>query len=308
MPRPMQIFQTMRLLAADPRSFNDPFEVRPWFDQERHDYAAKSHESFHQHMLGIEHSLIKGQSMAGLPTENASAFGEQLNNRFREDIGRKFRVLCLSSNPKSALMWSHYASSHGGIVIGIDPKTQGFHRGLNPDGCEIRYSTSRTSTKLPLAFYQTPCVEVLDDRGNIINSPDQPVQSDGGLWISFREYRRQIEATSIAALSNKAQDWHYEQEVRFIYDLSQHSTQLVYANGRHFVAIPLEALREIIVGFRASVRLVRDIVGLYREKKLGNPKLFYSGCHPHLYEVQLNETDDQYLLDYFQTVLPCIGL
>ncbi|MEO8428799.1 MAG: hypothetical protein ABI651_17000, partial [Verrucomicrobiota bacterium] len=26
--------------------FNDPFEVRPWFDQERHNHFANSHESF----------------------------------------------------------------------------------------------------------------------------------------------------------------------------------------------------------------------------------------------------------------------
>ncbi len=80
-PPPLQILQTMRLIATDPRSFNDPFEVRPFFDQERHDHAARTQEAFHKRMLGIEHSLIKGQSMAGMPTENASGFGEQLNKR-----------------------------------------------------------------------------------------------------------------------------------------------------------------------------------------------------------------------------------
>jgi hypothetical protein len=303
-PLPLLILQTMRLSATDPRSFNDPFEVRPWFDQERHDHAARTQESFHEQMLGIKHSLIKGRSMAGIPTENASGFGEGFNKRFRDDIGRKFRVLCLSKNPKSVLMWGHYTRSHAGIVIGIDTDTPGFHQGLKPGGFEVRYSTDRSETKLPLAFYQSPHVETFDVFGNILNRPDEEVVSDGGLVIPFREYRRRIEEAGITALTTKAQDWHYEREIRFIYDLSQQSGQLVCENGRHLVAIPFDGLREIIIGFRTDVRLVREIVRLYREGKIGKPKLFFAECHPHCYEVQPHETNDQYLLDYFQVVLP----
>lgn len=291
----------MRLIATNPCSFNDPFEVRPWFDQERHNYASRTQESFHKAMLGIEHSLIEGRSMADVPTENAFGFGEQLNERFRDDIGRKFRVLCLSQNPKSVLMWGHYAHSHTGIAIGIDPDTPGFHCGLRPSGFEVQYSTDRSLTRLPLAFYQSPHVEMFDIRGNIINSPDQEVRSDAGLFITFREYRRQVDQAAISSLTTKAEDWRYEQEIRFIYDLSQHARQLVCENGLDLVAIPVDALREIIIGFRAPVHLVREIVVLYREGKIGKPTLFLSECHPNLYEVQPHETDDRYLLDYFQS-------
>jgi hypothetical protein len=76
---------------------------------------------------------------------------------------------------------------------------------------------------------------------------------------------------------------------------------LVCANGLHFVDIPLQALREIIVGFHADVGLVRAIVALYREGRIGNPTLFISECHPYLYEVHAHEIDDQYLLDYFES-------
>jgi hypothetical protein len=303
-PLALLILQTMRLSATDPRSFNDPFEVRPWFDQERHDHAARTQESFHEQMLGIKHSLIKGRSMAGIPTENASGFSEGFNKRFRDDIGRKFRVLCLSKNPKSVLMWGHYTRSHSGIVIGIDTDAPGFPQGLKAGGFEVKYSTDRSETKLPLAFYQSPHVEMYDVFGNIVNHPDEQVASDSGLLIPFREYRRRVEEAGLTALTTKAQDWHYEQEVRFIYDLSLHSNQLLCENDRDFVAMPLDALREIIVGFRADVRLVREIVRLYRGGKIGKPKLFFSECHPHRYEVQPHETNDQYLLDYFQIVLP----
>jgi hypothetical protein len=49
---------------------------------------------------------------------------------------------------------------------------------------------------------------------------------------------------------------------------------------------------------------VQEFVALYRSSKIGTPKLFYATCHPNLYEVQAHETDDKYLLDYFQIILP----
>ncbi len=303
-PLPELILRTMRVGATDPRTFNDPFEVRPWFDQERHDHAAKTQESFHRQMLGIEHSLIKGRSMAGLPTENAAGFGERLNKRFRDELGRKFRVLCLSGNPKSVLMWGHYTHSHAGVVIGLDTSALGFPQGLKEGGFEVRYESDRSRIKLPLAYYQSPSVERYDVQGNIVNLPDEEVISGGNLSIPFRLYRDQVEEARLNALTTKAKEWQYEQEVRFIYDLSQHSSQLVLENNRHLVSIPSEALREVIVGFRANVKHVQEIVRLYRHGKIGTPQLFFSECHPNLYEVQPHETDDKYLLDYFQIVLP----
>jgi hypothetical protein len=297
-PRPIRILQTMQLVAADPCSFNDPFEVRPAFNQERHDHAARTSESFHWQMLGVQHSLIKGRSMVGQATETAFGFGERLNKRFRTEIGKKFRVLSLTKNQKSVLMWGHYAWSHKGIAIGIDPEAPGFCQGLRHGGFEIRYSATR-DFKLPLAFYRSPQVEEFDAGGNILNSPDEEVESDSGLIISFREYRRRVDEASITALTTKAQDWHYEQEVRFIYDLQEHREQLVSSDNLHFVAVPNEALKEVIIGFRAEAGLVRGIVKLHREGRIGAPKLFISECHPYQYEVLAHETDDQYLLDYF---------
>jgi hypothetical protein len=294
----------MTLLAADPCSFNDPFEVRPYFDQERHDYFAKSHESFYEAAIGIKHSLLSGRSMAGIPTENAVGFGENLNKRFRDELGKKFRVLCLSRTPSNFLMWGHYTHSYHGFVIGIDTDHPALPKGLKPDGFPITYSDDRSRKKLPLAFYQSPSLETYDLHGNIVNPPDQPIQSDAGLFIPFKEYRRQFEEAMLTALTTKAQDWHYEQEVRFIYDLSKHQGQLLAKDARHLVPIPPDALKEVIVGFRAGADQVTELVRLYRAGSIGKPKLYYSACHPHRYEVQAHEATDKYLLDYFQIILP----
>lgn len=295
--------RTMTLLASNPCSFNDPFEVRPCFDQERHDHFAKSHETLHGD-LGFKHSLLGNRSMVGVPTEKAIGFGEHLNKRFRDELGRRFRVLCLSRSSNNALMWGHYTRSYSGVVIGVDTDHPAFPKGLKIEGFDIQYCPERTRTKLPLAFYQNPSVETYDLRGNIVNSPDELVQNDGGLLIPFREYRRRVEETAITTLTTKAEDWRYEQEVRFIFELPIHQGQLLSKDGLIFVPIPPEALREIIVGFRAGIRQVSELVQLFRDGKIGKPKLLYSTCHPNRYEVQAHETDDKYLLAYFETVIP----
>lgn len=294
LPAPLR---TMTLLASNPCSFNDPFEVRPCFDQERHDHFAQAHESFCQRALGIKHSLVADRSMVGFPTEKAVGFAQELNKRFRDEIDRRFRVLCLSKTNNSVLMWSHYTRSYAGLVIGVDTDHPVFPKGLKPEGYDIQYCSERT--KLPLAFYQSPSVEEYDLRGNIVNSPDQLVPSDAGLVIPFREYRRQVQEATITALTTKAEDWRYEQEVRFLYELPRHQSQLVLKDDLALVPIPNEALREIIVGFRANPRMVADLVQLYRDGTLGRPNLLYSTCHPNQYEVQAHETDDEHLLDYF---------
>jgi len=297
--------RTMTFLASNPCTFNDPFEVRPYFDQECHDHFAQTHESFYQKVLGLKHSLLAGRSMVGLPTENAVGFGEELNKRFRDELGKRFRVLCLSKTFSSVLMWGHYTRSYGGFVIGVDTDHPAFPKGLKPEGFDIQYCPERTRTKLPLAFYRSPSVEEYDLlTGTLMNSPDQLVESDGRLLIPFREYRRRVEEAAIIALTTKAEDWRYEREIRFIYELPGHQGQLIRKDDLTLAPIPPDALREIIVGFRASAQLVADLVQLYRDGKIGKPKLDYSTCHPNRYEVQAHETDDKYLLDYFQIVLP----
>jgi hypothetical protein len=294
----------MQVSATDPQLFNDPFEVRPFFDQECHDYFAKTHEAFYEKAIGIKHSLIAGRSMAGIPTEDAAGFGENLTKRFREALGGKFRVLCLSQTCSNPLMWGHYTNIHQGIAIGIDTDCQHFQKGLKSDGYQVEYVRDRSRTKLPLAFFQSPSVETYDPYGNLANKPDEQIESSGGLLIPFREYRRQVDQSMMTALTTKAEDWKYEREIRFIYELPRHADQLVVHDNRHFAAVPREALAEIIVGFRASSTFVAEIVRLYRTGAIGRPKLFFSQCHPYFYQVQAHEVDDKYLLSHFNVALP----
>jgi hypothetical protein len=316
---PELILSSLQIAVSDPRRFNDPFEVRPWFDQECHDHFAKQHEDFHEKTVGIRHSLLAGESMVGMPTERAINFSHGLTKRFRDELGRELRVLCLSCNPKSVLMWGHYTNCYRGIALGIDTDVRGFQTGLKAEVYPIEYSSDRSKTRLPLAYFSSPHIEMMDCYGNIVNPPDSLVDSYAGLQITFCQYRKELQEAKIAALTTKAQDWHYEQEIRFIYDVSGKSkllsstgmpmtcpTTLEQNDGRHFAKIPPEALKEIIVGHAASSTLVQRIVALLRAGKIGKPKLFYTSCHPFLYEVDTHETNVEYLLDYFSIVTPTL--
>lgn len=298
------VLRTQTFLASDPRTFNDPFEVRPYFDQERHDYFAQGHEAFHGAASGAKNSLIKDQSMVGFPVENVVGYGDRLNRRFRDAIGERFRVLCLSGNPKSTIMWGHYTHTYQGAVIGIDVDDPAFGKGLRADGFSITYSLDRSVTKLPLAFYQFPPVEQYDGlTGKLVNAPTEPVVS-GGVTIFFYQYQQQLEEAYLRALSTKAEGWQYEEEVRFIYDLPTNSDQLRPNGNLALIPIPPSAIKEIIVGFNASIPMVERLVDLYSQGLFGEAKLHYTTCHPHRFEVQAQESDANYLLDYFRIILP----
>jgi hypothetical protein len=150
-PDGITALRSMFIPASNPLYFNDPFEVRPCFDQDQHDYFAKSHDAFHA-QLGVPQEVRKAYSMAGVSTENAVDFGEHLNKRFRDELSERFRVSCLSRTADSALMWGHYTKAHQGFVLGLDISAESFATGIKPDGFEIRYTADRSIIKLPLAY------------------------------------------------------------------------------------------------------------------------------------------------------------
>ena len=297
------VLRTQTFLASDPRDFNDPFEVRPYFDQERHDHFVQGHESFHERALGTKHSLVEGRSMVGIPVENVVGFSDTLNRKFRDAIGERFRVLCLSGNPKSPIMWGHYTHTYRGALIGVDIDDPTFAKGLREEGFEILYSEDRSVTKLPLAFYTMPALERFNISGALANDPMELVEN-GPITIFFYQYQDMLEGAYIRALTTKAIGWAYENEVRFIYDLRKDAGRLKQLGKRWLVPIPPSAIRQIVVGDNASIAMVEGIADLHRTGALGQSQLFYTTCHPNRFEVQAHESDPKYLLDYFRIILP----
>lgn len=98
--------------------FNDPFEGK-FFDDEQY-----SKDDFRNYFRNICH--VPKEKMPSLEfilhnDENYEKFFKSKLAQEKESLEKEFGILCLSETNDDILMWSHYANSHKGIVIGIDP-------------------------------------------------------------------------------------------------------------------------------------------------------------------------------------------
>lgn len=96
----------------------------------------------------------------------------------RKIMNETQRVLCLSKNKDSILMWSHYAQNHTGVVIGFD-KNYRFIK----NACEIQYS-------------------------------ENPQNIEGCILKDLCTNDVQVKNEYVALLLTKYIDWQYENEVR----------------------------------------------------------------------------------------------
>lgn len=312
----------LTLLASDPATFNDPFEVRPCFDQKAQDAAVQQREAFDLAMYGDVRAFSDAGSMVGVPAENVVGMSETYNATFRRDLSKRYRATCLSTSDNSVLMWAHYARmkedvqadgskapgcDYSGVAVGIETSHPQFATGLQPEGFKIDYRDDRARISLPGAFYRTPSVEMYgigsNGRWELLNPANQEVLSNGVL-ISFAQYREQVEETMLRALTTKAACWHYEEEIRFLYDLQKHAGSLRKAGPMDVIPLPSDALKEVIVGPRASTHTAQTIVDLYRAGKIGKPRLHFSDYHPYEYKVRKTECSPEYLIDYYKIILP----
>ena len=125
---------------SQPGAFNDPFEVKPYIshisddeqieasidelldEETRKVYEglpAKAHAVFSYEQVAIlakrRRESLRGQ-FGGFINQFTPRLREIMEEKFNELLG----ILSLSEDPTSLLMWSHYAQSHEGFVIGFD--------------------------------------------------------------------------------------------------------------------------------------------------------------------------------------------
>lgn len=140
--------------------------------------------------------------------------GIDLLERFRSDVG----VLSLTRDSTNVVMWAHYAENSTGVCIGID-SAHPFFTDYCPTGGEF----SKHSV-----LFQIASVSYEPRR------PDYSGDSTSG-------YVRK-------AFFTKYMKWSYEEEVRLLRPITESATT---APVRLF-ELPLDAIREVIIGNRAS--------------------------------------------------------
>jgi hypothetical protein len=152
-PNRTDVLRDATIRFSSPKVLNDPFELRP------HVAAFSTRERVHSDvarlMPGIatkEYSEASAQLRSVLSLEAWQAFSEALRPNIedatatwmemlvpgiREVINQKFEemlgILCLTESPTSLLMWAHYADSHEGFVLELDPESPFFDQRMGPD-------------------------------------------------------------------------------------------------------------------------------------------------------------------------------
>lgn len=153
-------------------------------------------------------------------------------------IAKIMGALCLSESYDQILMWSHYATNHQGIALGIDPRAGGSAFSVL---CPVEYRhdyPARTDAKL------------LADR--FLGRPDREAENGAN------ELK--------AMMFTKSAHWSYEREWRAIrsHDGDPTGDHRDYDINSQLVELPAGAFGAIYVGCKAERAFADEVVNLAR--------------------------------------------
>lgn len=236
------------VLFSRPKSFNDPFELA-----------------------------------AGLIPDSNDAGNEKLYEVV-QSIDSKSRILCLTRSPENLLMWSHYASSYSGLVLGYDSKKAKF---ADADKCIIPANFGSIIYKKTKPNSQYP------------NSYDAVVLKCELEKFSF-DYLEALQRFYL----HKGQEWSYEEEVRVVrhidsFDFSKTAEKSQKDEGV-LERVPPCCVKSIIFGWKffknenISQCQVKDLVKLY-----SHATFYEIGFDKESYKLCCDEIPREDLLDRF---------
>ncbi|WP_313308866.1 DUF2971 domain-containing protein [Stutzerimonas nitrititolerans] len=222
----VDVITNLKIRFTQPQALNDPFESQPLVNfEEQMKLAIQEIQNGAEELwqsLPSEEKTTKNR--AELDRELASAIQNAnqctcpyaAGTLLMELLGERIGVLSLSRNFDNLLMWSHYANSHQGYVLGLDDSHPFFHQpnqeGVATYPINVLYTSQRSKTSA-------------DDKN----------------------YYEKL-------LCEKPIDWAYEEEVRIFRMLSE-DTRLgkdIADRDVHLVDIPARAVKCIYIGANAS--------------------------------------------------------
>lgn len=239
--------QKLSVRAANPKYFNDPFEVRPAFGQAQLTEVVRAtylELSKKQPIENIE-EVIK--YAGNFLLSQMVGMSEIANKKYLNHLANNYRILCFCRHDINRLMWAHYAKAHQGLVLGIDTSYESFNAGISREGFPISYSADRPY--LPLEYYKRASMEAVD------------------------------QSTDLKILTTKSKIWDYEDEVRFIYRIEPGQDDL-------FVNIPPECIKEVVLGPLVGERLLNELWRLIDQGKLNDTNFRVALFHDSEYKVE----------------------
>lgn len=104
-----------RLWLSTPIAFNDPFDMRGSFTFEGSPQSKRRHllKKLNQYRPDLSK---KEKELAASDILGTGSFAKSLEN-IHEAQREKFGVCSFAGDPRSILMWSHYASNHTGVCL-----------------------------------------------------------------------------------------------------------------------------------------------------------------------------------------------
>lgn len=206
-----------RLHFSDPRSFNDPWDCKPWYrtdnfgdPNELERAIAKYQEVTRKYKPSVTEAEIE-QTSSHLRThpEDLVRISETLSRVMAYGIGELYRIYCLTPHANSELMWAHYARSHSGICFEFDATDP-----VISVAQAVRYAKDY------------PLFELVD--------PEDPSEI-------------------VAPLFNKSASWSYEEEYRLVAqeNCGRGDGDVIITKNNN-MPLPEQSLKSVIVGCLAS--------------------------------------------------------
>lgn len=285
------ILTSQCLRTKSPLDFNDPFEAFPSYDEDRKNYMLSTRREFYnrigQRWMG---DLTAEGNEQNTPVENWVDLNSREHDPFFERVYALYRVLCLSKTPSSTLLWSHYASSHQGIAIGLDLRSEKFPTGQVPDGINVKYGENRDDHRLPLDFYRHNGLTAFH------SLPEGYSMLHDSTVITVEDHNAIYVQSLINILSSKHEPWKYEEELRLLYNLAKPNQDgLEHEASYHVARISPEMVTEVFFGYRCPAKEVEETAGLVK-KLYPSAKLGYVDLHPYKYEVRVHYGDLRQIL------------
>ena len=259
----VQILESLEIRFTQPRALNDPFEASPLID------IIPEKKSFIEQMERDAQDLLNNTTSDEKTPENHKILQETISElratalekmspsnvgiSVMDRINPALGVLSLSRTFSNLLMWSHYAESHKGFVIGLDTSHDFFfqktYQGLKSAPNKVSYTTQRSATHA----------------------------GDPDLYAKI--------------LCEKPIDWAHEEEVRifrlFTQDTKPSGTDN-YGHPVYLFSLPKECIKSIYIGTHANPSLKERILKYTTNQKL-NISIFEMTISRSRYELEYQQ-------------------
>ncbi len=267
----VDVLESERVRFTQPAAFNDPFEARPFIegvakgreldeavdralDAEINTLWKRLPPQDRRKLTLDEYRELLDEHRPRLRTEMADRqpeMGQELREQIYAEANRTLGVLSLTEHPDNLLMWSHYANSHEGIVLGLDASAPWF----------------------------------IDDR--IHDSLRGLRKID---YRSLRPRATANSLTMMEVLFTKSLDWRYEDEwraVRRIDDAFQVASDTEHPVC--LVPLPSHIVREVILGARIGDGTRERVLAALARSGYSEVRVLEASMDEQEFKLNLNE-------------------